>query len=234
MNKLIYTADDDENISNLISTFLENEGYTVKSFSTGDSLFEEFIKSPSDLVILDIMMPGTDGLTICKNIRKTSKVPIILLTAKDTDSDYITGITFGSDDYLIKPFRPTLLTVKVKALFRRIEMERGNESLEKNLSFGNITYNSEKRELLCDNNQLSLTSTELKVLLYFLKNKEKAISKDDLLEKIWGQNSEIETRVTDETIRRVRKKMSLCNSSIIIRTIWGFGYKLTLLDENKE
>lgn len=103
MSDLIYIADDEEDIRNLVKMFLENEGYTVRSFENGDCLFEAFNEEEADLVILDIMMPGTDGLVICNQLRSKSDVPIIMLTAKDSDADYVAGITLGSDDYLIKP-----------------------------------------------------------------------------------------------------------------------------------
>ena len=113
MEKLIYAADDDANICEILKTFLEDAGYRVKVFSTGDALFEEFAKTPSDLVVLDIMMPGNDGIIICKKLREISHIPIILLTAKDSDLDYILGINSGGDDYLIKPFRPSILITKI-------------------------------------------------------------------------------------------------------------------------
>ncbi len=109
MSDLIYIADDEEDIRNLVKMFLENEGYTVKSFENGDCLFEAFNEKEADLVILDIMMPGTDGLVICNQLRSKSDVPIIMLTAKDSDADYVAGITLGSDNYLIKPFHPIII-----------------------------------------------------------------------------------------------------------------------------
>ena len=121
MNKLIYIADDDDNIRNLLKTFLEREGFHVTGFPTGDKLFEVFSNSPADLIILDVMMPGHDGFFILKEIRKTSNVPIIMLTAKDSDTDYIQGLDMGSDDYFTKPFSPIKLVSKVKSILKRQE-----------------------------------------------------------------------------------------------------------------
>ncbi len=121
MNKLIYIADDDDNIRNLLKTFLEREGFHVTGFPTGDKLFEVFSNSPADLIILDVMMPGHDGFFILKEIRKTSNVPIIMLTAKDSDADYIQGLDMGSDDYFTKPFSPVKLVSKVKSILKRQE-----------------------------------------------------------------------------------------------------------------
>ena len=122
--KKIYIADDETNIRLAIKEFLENAGYTVYDFENGDLLIEAFSENPADLVILDVMMPGSNGFVVCKELRKISSVPIIMLTARDSDLDYATGLDLGSDDYLIKPFSPMALVMRVKALFRRIEYDR--------------------------------------------------------------------------------------------------------------
>jgi len=121
--KKIYIADDETNIRLAIKTFLENAGYTVEDFETGDLLLDAFSQTPADMVILDVMMPGSNGFVICKELRKTSHVPIIMLTARDSDLDYATGLDLGSDDYLTKPFSPMALTMRVKAIFRRMELD---------------------------------------------------------------------------------------------------------------
>ena len=128
MNKKmkIYIADDEANIRVAIKTFLENAGYEVEDFETGDLLLQAFYETPADLVILDVMMPGSNGFVVCKELRKKSRVPIIMLTARDSDLDYATGLDLGSDDYLVKPFSPMALTMRVKAIFRRIEFEQQN------------------------------------------------------------------------------------------------------------
>ena len=122
--KKIYIADDETTIRLAIKTFLENAGYTVEDFETGDLLLAAFAESPADLVVLDVMMPGSNGFVVCKELRKQSHVPIIMLTARDSDLDYATGLDLGSDDYLVKPFSPMALTMRIKAIFRRIEFER--------------------------------------------------------------------------------------------------------------
>jgi len=122
--KTIYIADDDANIRIAIKTFLENAGYAVADFETGDALLAAFAEKPADLVVSDVMMPGANGFVVCKELRKTSRVPIIMLTARDSDLDYATGLDLGSDDYLVKPFSPMALTMRVKAIFRRMEFDR--------------------------------------------------------------------------------------------------------------
>ena len=227
MSKLIYAADDELNIRQLIQSFLEEEGYEVETFETGDALLEKFKHKPSDLVILDVMMPGTDGLSICNTIRKFSSVPILILTARDTTADYVTGITLGCDDYFTKPFSPVMLTMRVKAMFRRVELDKAIPYDEK-LEYGDIEIMPKQKVAKCKGADLKLTITELNVLQYLMEKNGNAVSRDELLEKIWGYTSEVETRVTDDNIKRIRKKMNQQGSNVEIVTVWGYGFKLAI------
>lgn len=227
MSKLIYAADDELNIRQLIQSFLEEEGYEVETFETGDALLEKFKQKPSDLVILDVMMPGTDGLSICNTIRKFSSVPILILTARDTTADYVTGITLGCDDYFTKPFSPVMLTMRVKAMFRRVELDKATPYDEK-LEYGDIEIMPKQKVAKCKGADLKLTITELNVLQYLMEKNGNAVSRDELLEKIWGYTSEVETRVTDDNIKRIRKKMNQQGSNVEIVTVWGYGFKLAI------
>ncbi|MDK2562458.1 response regulator transcription factor [Romboutsia sedimentorum] len=226
MSKLIYIADDETNIRKLVKTFLENDGHIVKDFENGDLLLEEFNNKECDLVILDIMMPGSDGFEICTKIREKSTVPIIMLTARDSDIDYITGITLGSDDYFTKPFSPMALVMRVKAMFRRIDFEKvqNNKNESPILKFGDININTDTKTVSHLNNNIDLTPNEYNLLTYLFENKDRAISREELLNKVWGYDSEIETRAADDTVKRLRKKISQTN--IIIETVWGFGFRL--------
>ena len=205
MEHSIYLADDEKSIRELLHSFLASDGYTVRSFESGDALLEAFRQEPAELVILDIMMPGTDGLTVCRELRAVSDIPIILLTAKDSELDYVMGISQGSDDYLTKPFRPTILLMKVKALLRRVEMDRGKTAAEDELHYGDIRYSATENAIFYGAAPVSLTQTELRLLSYMMKQPEKAYSREELLSAVWGFDSEVETRVTDETLRRIRK-----------------------------
>ena len=226
MGHSIYLADDEKSIRELLHSFLASDGYTVRSFESGDALLEAFHQDPAELVILDIMMPGTDGLTVCRELRTVSDIPIILLTAKDSELDYVMGISQGSDDYLTKPFRPTILLMKVKALLRRVEMDRGKTAAEDELHYGDIRYSATENAIFYGTAPVSLTQTELRLLSYMMKQPEKAYSREELLSAVWGFDSEVETRVTDETLRRIRKKLLQAGSTVSVSTIWGFGYKL--------
>ena len=226
MEHSIYLADDEKSIRELLHSFLASDGYTVRSFESGDALLEAFRQEPAELVILDIMMPGTDGLTVCRELRAVSDIPIILLTAKDSELDYVMGISQGSDDYLTKPFRPTILLMKVKALLRRVEMDRGKTAAEDELHYGDIRYSATENAIFYGAAPVSLTQTELRLLSYMMKQPEKPYSREELLSAVWGFDSEVETRVTDETLRRIRKKLLQAGSTVSVSTIWGFGYKL--------
>ncbi len=234
MNHLIYIADDEDNIRNLIKSFLESDGYRVRAFSTGDELLKAFSEEPSDLVILDIMMPGTDGWTVCKILRDRTNVPIIMLTARDSEYDYVRGITIGSDDYLTKPFRPTTLLMRVRSLLRRMEMNENTKGcMPKKVTVGDLTYLSEKNQILCQKNPVKLSQTEMRLLAYMMENPDKAYSRDELLNAVWGYDTKVETRVTDETLRRIRKRLTESASCVSIQTIWGFGYKLDIVGDKK-
>ena len=237
MSHSIYIADDEKNIRDLIKSFMESDGYEVSAFETGDELKAAFDEKPADLVILDIMMPGTDGLTLCRKLREESSVPIIILTAKDSEYDYVQGITIGSDDYLTKPFRPTALLMRVRSLLRRMDMnekgDRSSKMSDEDISIGDLTFSGRRNEILCGGRPVKLTRTELKMLSYMMKNPEKAYSRDELLNAIWGYDTKVETRVTDETLRRIRKQLSACESNVSVRTMWGFGYRIEVNGDKK-
>ena len=227
MGHTSYLADDEKSIRELLHSFLTSGGYTVRSFESGDALLAAFQQEPAELVILDIMMPGMDGLAVCRELRTVSDIPIILLTAKDSELDYVMGISQGSDDYLTKPFRPTILLMKVKALLRRVEMDRGKgAAADGELRCGDLRYSATENAVFCGAASVALTQTELRLLSYMMKQPEKAYSREELLNAVWGFDSEVETRVTDETLRRIRKKLLQAGSRVSVTTIWGFGYRL--------
>ncbi|MCL2604875.1 MAG: response regulator transcription factor [Defluviitaleaceae bacterium] len=224
MNRLIYIAEDEKNIRRLIQSYLEKEGYIVTAFENGDQLYEAFLQKSCDLLILDIMMPGNNGLIICTKLRAISNVPIIMLTARDTDEDYISGITLGSDDYFTKPFSPAKLLMRVKAMFRRIEMD--TQTKEETIAFADITIHMDQLTAYCKGNRLGLTNTEFNLLAYLLANKEKAVSRNELLNRIWGFGNIVETRATDATVKRLRRKLSDMDSEVFIETVWGYGFRI--------
>lgn len=225
MSSLIYAADDEQDILDVMQEFLLNAGYEVQTFPTGDALFSAFQEKPCDLVVLDIMMPGTDGLSICKKLREVSDVPIIILTAREAESDHIRGFMLGGDDYIIKPFSPSLLVVRIKALLRRVQMDAPDKGEKK--EYGDISFSSKDHTAVCKGKNLGLTMTEFSVLGCLIEQPETAVSRNDLLDRVWGMDAEdVDTRVTDETVRRIRQKLKGAGSCVKISAVWGYGYKL--------
>lgn len=222
MNQLIYLADDEANIRQLIKGFLEKEGYDVVTFDTGDALHKKFLEHPSDLVILDIMMPGTDGLSICSEIRRISQVPIIIVSAKGSELDRVTGITLGSDDYLVKPFSPLELVARIKGIFRRMSFEKTTATNQ--LNFADVTLDLDTRTCHFLDVTIDLTPTEYELMVYMFKNSNRAVSRKELLEHVWSYKFDADTRAVDDTLKRLRKKITATDVKIV--AVWGFGFKL--------
>ena len=227
MAKVIYVADDEKNIRELLQVFLRDSGYAVEIFDNGELLYRRFLEKRCDMVILDIMMPGPDGLEICKAIRKISGVPILMLTARDSENDFVLGMSIGSDDYITKPFRPTVLLMKIKAIFRRIELERTQKE-QKDIHLGGLRISAYERKIYSEKNDRSVdfSMTEFALLAYLAENPNKAVCREECLRHVWGIEADIETRAVDETIRKVRKKLGMLGSSVGIETVWGVGYRL--------
>ena len=233
MSKLIYIADDEKNIRQLIQTFLTKEGFQVEGFPDGESLLAAFQERPADLLILDIMMPGMDGLSLCASIRQISNVPIIIVSAKDSPLDRVTGITLGSDDDLVKPFLPLELVARVKALFRRSEMAAPEVAVPtESLSYSDLSLDLNLRTAQISGREFSLTPTEFDFLAYLLKNSNRAISREELLKNLWQlEQEEPDTRVADDLVKRLRKKLREQGSRVRVETVWGFGFRLACEEE---
>lgn len=219
----IYVADDEKSIRDILCGFLRNSGYEVETFDNGDDLRKAFEEKPSDMVILDVMMPGTDGVTICSAIRQRSNVPIMIVSAKDSELDRITGITMGADDYLIKPFSPMELVVRVNSIFRRLSFIE-NKISKNILSYGNIEINIGLKQCTVNEKKLDLTPTEFALMTYMFDNSDRAVSREELLKNVWKFESGVDTKVCDDVLKRLRKK--LFKTNVKITSVWGFGFKL--------
>lgn len=232
MPQTVYLADDEKNIRDLIALFLSQEGFSVQTFSDGDSLFAACRLSLPDLVILDIMMPGTDGLKICSQLRQeNSDLPVIIVSAKDSPFDRVTGLTLGSDDYLIKPFLPQELVARVRALLRRSQKKSQTEGNPCELTFGTLTLSPNLHTAVLNQEPLSLTPTEFDFLSYMITNQERAVSRDELLQTLWKMDWQSDTRATDDLVKRLRRKLRAKQSNIRIETVWGYGFRLGLKEE---
>ncbi len=224
--KLIYVADDDDNIRRIVKTFLSSDGYEVEDFPTGDLLLARFAEKPCDLAILDVMMPGKDGFAVCAALRENSTVPIIMLTARDSENDYAMGLGLGSDDYITKPFSAMALMLRVRALFRRVEFESRKYTPDEaqGTKVGNLTLDEDRRHILMNGQPLALTPTEYEVLKFLMEHADQAVSREELLNTVWGYETAVETRATDDTVRRLRQKLD--GGGVNIAAVWGYGFRL--------
>ena len=225
----VLVVDDEKEIADLVEIYLVSDGYKVYKASNALEGLEILEKETIHLVLLDIMMPGMDGLTVCTQIRKTSHVPIIIVSAKDSPLDRITGITLGSDDYMVKPFLPLELVTRVKALFRRVDTFSGQEEEAKeSYEIGDIKLYPKRRAAKLKDEDFALTPLEFDFLCHMLERQEHAASRNDLLKSLWKVDSrEVDTRAVDDMVKRLRKKLKDQKSTVKIETVWGYGFRLT-------
>ena len=231
MPKLIYVADDEKNICFLIENFLEKEGYEVECFGDGESLLDAFQKKAPDLCILDIMMPGMDGLEMCRKIRETNNIPIIMLSARSADLDKILGLGTGADDYVTKPFNPLELTARVKSQLRRytqLKPQSGAGNQVKNeISIKGLTINKDNHKVTVYGEEIKLTPIEFDILYLLASNPGRVFSTDEIFEKVWNEKVYEANNTVMVHIRRLRGKMKEdTRQNKIITTVWGVGYKI--------
>jgi len=229
VEKLIYVVDDEKSIRDLIKAYLTKEGYQVQNFACGEDALAAYNTKACHMMIIDIMMKGMDGYELCREIRKLSDIPIIMVSAKDDEIDRILGLELGSDDYLSKPFSPRELVVRVKNIFRRIDKSQVNKPTEQkdnSLGVKDVIIMENERKVVANNKELKITNKEFEFLLFMVKNKNIAFSRENLLKNIWGYDYFGEERAVDDLVKRIRKKLKEVGSMVEILTVWGYGYKI--------
>ena len=225
--KHVFVIDDDANIRQLILRYLEKEGYKVTAFENAEHVFEAFNMLQPDALVLDIMMQGTmDGLDLCKKIRTVSQVPIIFVSAKDEAVDRIIGLELGADDYLSKPFSPRELLVRLKIIFRRIEPVMVSDHETTTYQIKDLKIDDSKRVCSVKDKELSLTNNEYMLLAYLVKNKNISFTRENLIQNIWGYDYVGESRMIDDLVKRLRKKLKSFDAQVEITTVWGYGYRI--------
>ena len=226
MGRNILVVEDDRNICDLIHMYLVKEGFDVRIAGDGGKAIEEFQKQVPDLILLDIMLPVMDGWSVCAKIRETSKVPIIMLTAKSEDADKLMGFEGGADDYLTKPFNILELKARVRALLRRAGMAAQKQGGGR-LSMGHITLDVDARAAWKDGKSVDLTAKEFDLMELLLRNPGRVYSRENLLNVVWGYEYAGDYRTVDVHVRRLREKLELdpANPEYIL-TKWGVGYYL--------
>lgn len=222
--KHIFVMDDERNIRELIKKYLEKENYKVTTFENSNYIIDEMNRLSPDLLVLDIMVPGIDGLELCRKIRKKSSVPIIFVSAKDDEVDRIIGLELGGDDYLSKPFSPRELVVRIKNIFRRIENPQ--KHIDNIMEIRDLEIFPDRRIVKKEENEIPFTSNEYEFFEFLVKNKNMPFKREQLIEKIWGYDFIGDERMIDNLVKRVRKKLKEINSSVEIITVWGYGYRI--------
>lgn len=230
MNILI--ADDHRQITSILSEYAKKEGYTVTIANDGKEALSLFSRNTFDLMLLDVMMPEMDGFQVCREIRKTSSVPIIMVTARGEDFERIMGLDMGADDYIVKPFSPGEVMARIRAILRRISPDP-IESQDKNiLIYDNLTINIEEFTVLIEAEPVSLTKKEIEILYTMAKNPNKLFTRDNLLNSLWGYDYFGDARTVDSHIKRLRAKLDSCHHpNWEIKTVWGMGYKFEVEHE---
>lgn len=219
----ILLVDDDENIRELVRMYLEKDGHKVLFASDGSMALDVFRAESPDLVLLDVMLPLIGGFDVCRMIKAKSDVPVIMLTAKDAGDDKVEGFESGADDYLVKPFEPKELLVRIKARMR----SNGKQQVSNKIHSGGIAIDIESYTVECDGISLDMTPKEIQLLHYFISNQGRVLSREQLLENIWGFEYVGETRTIDMHVRKLREKLAE-KEAMRIKTIYGVGYKLEL------
>lgn len=224
MKQLIMVVDDDINIAKLVKLYLEKDGYEVVHSARGDDALAQLNKISPALILLDIMLPGMDGWQVCKAIRLKSKVPIIMLSAKDETIDKVLGLELGADDYITKPFEPKELLARVKAVLRRGAPDE--DSNRNALTFPGLIIDRTSYEVVYDGNPVQMPPKELELLHFLARNQNHVFTREQLLEKVWGFDYFGDSRTVDVHIKRLREKLPDSERfGWLIRTIWSVGYK---------
>ena len=219
----VLVVEDESSIASFVALYLKNAGYTVRTAATGNEALAQFQASTPALIVLDLMLPDIDGIEVCKRIRQTSDVPILMLTARDEDVDKIIGLEVGADDYLTKPFNPRELVARIRSILRRAAPERRERESE-TIQHGDLHVDAGRREVHVGDTEVQLAPKEFDLLWELLDHRGLVLTRDQLLERVWGYTFAGDTRTVDVHVRQLRRKLG--EASPIV-TVWGVGYKVT-------
>jgi DNA-binding response OmpR family regulator len=222
--KTVLVVDDEPIVREVVVRYLEREGYRTLEANDGDAARDALARNPPDLVVLDVMLPGTDGLELCRWIRSTSQLPVIMLTARGEEADRIVGLELGADDYVTKPFSPRELAARVKSVLRR--SARPAESADR-LEFGDVELEWATREVRKAGNDVRLTAREFDLLWFLASHPRRVFSRDQLMASVWGYTAALDSGTVTVHVRRLREKVEDDPSEPrYLETVWGIGYRL--------
>lgn len=222
-------ADDNKQITSILQEYAKKEGFAVEVALDGEQALSMFHASQPDILLLDVMMPKADGFAVCREIRSTSNVPIIMITARGEDFEKIMGLEIGADDYIVKPFSPGEVMARVRAVLRRMGRSEGVSAV---IELDGLSINREDYTVAVHGEQVPLTKKEFEILCTLADNRNKVFSRDNLLDSLWGYDYYGDNRTVDSHIKRLRAKLDAHpHPGWEIKTIWGLGYKLEVQDE---
>ncbi|RNF41206.1 response regulator transcription factor [Planococcus salinus] len=221
-NVTILICDDNIAVHESIDAYLQSEGMNSVSAYDGELALQLLKENHFDLVVLDIMMPGIFGTEVCREIRKTSDIPILMLSARSEEVDRIVGLEIGADDYITKPFSPREVVVRIKTILKRVQPKK---EISNYLKAGNLSIDVDGYEARIDGQEIELTAKELELLVFLIRNAGKVVNREELLYKVWGYDYTGDTRTVDTIIKRIRQKISKSAPDFSIKSIYGVGYK---------
>ncbi len=227
-NNKIMVVDDDSNICELLRLYLEKEGFTAVIAEDGMKALSMFDAEKPDLILLDVMMPQLDGWQVCRELRKKSQVPIIMLTAKGEVFDKVLGLDLGADDYVTKPFEAKEVIARVKAVLRRCGLEQGQKS--RIVQFDGLYINMENYELRVRGKQIDTPPKEMELIYHLASNPNRVYTRDQLLDEVWGFEYYGDSRTVDVHVKRLREKLDGVSDQWTLKTVWGVGYKFEVKD----
>lgn len=228
MSKKVLIVEDDGNIAELLRLYLEKDGFAVEIADNGGDGLRFALEHFPDLILLDIMLPVMNGWNVCQEIRKTSQVPIIMLTAKGETFDKVTGLEMGADDYVVKPFEVKELLARIHAVMRRSEPDEKDQ--EKKLSFDKLTVNLSSYELIVDGKRVDTPPKEMELLYHLAASPNRVYTRNQLLDEVWGFDYYGDSRTVDVHIKRLREKLEGVSEEWSLKTVWGVGYKFELIE----
>lgn len=225
----ILVVDDDRNICELLRLYIEKEGYDIEIANDGREALAKFKEVQPDLIMLDIMLPILDGLQVCREIRKTSQVPIIMLTAKGEVFDKVLGLELGADDYVVKPFEAKEIIARIKAVLRRTGADKSVEEI-KLVKYDKLSINLTNYELKVNGVQIDTPPKELELIYHLASNPNRVFTRDQLLDEVWGFDYYGDSRTVDVHVKRLREKLEGVSDKWALKTVWGVGYKFEAKD----
>ena len=232
----ILVVDDEERIRRLLKMYLEREEYIIDEAENGDDALKKALENDYHLILLDLMMPGKDGIEVCRELRETKATPVIMLTAKGEEVNRVQGFEVGTDDYIVKPFSPREVVLRVKALLRRsssmnyIQSETTTKDV---IVFSHLTIDNDAHRVLADGKEVSLTPKEYELLYFLAKSPDKVFDREQLLKEVWHYEFFGDLRTVDTHVKRLREKLNRISESAakMIVTVWGVGYKFEVIND---